>query len=141
MRNVFPKVVLCASAALGLGLMALPAAAANTVMQECSTQYKADKAAGKLKAGETWKSYYSSCAKSMKKAESATPPEPGSKAEKAAQKKASGEKKAPTAAQLAARKRIKECGAMWQKDKAAGKIKAGETWPKYWHSCSEKLKG
>ncbi len=51
---------------------------------------------------------------------------------------ASGKPRTP--AQEAANARIKQCGQMWQADKAAGKVAAGQTWPKYWHECSDKLK-
>lgn len=136
MRKVTLGLLAPAAVAMGLCLGALPAQAASGVMQQCSTQYKADKAAGKLKAGETWTKYYAACAKQAK---ANTPPEPGTKAAKKAEK-AGKSNKALTPAQVAAHKRIKECGAMWKKDKAAGKIKKGETWPQYWHSCSDKLK-
>lgn len=47
----------------------------------------------------------------------------------------------PTQPQLAERERIKQCGAEWRSEKAAGKIPAGQTWPKYWSSCNTRLKG
>ena len=36
--------------------------------------------------------------------------------------------------------RIKACGAQWRTDKAAGRIPAGQTWPKYWSACNTRLK-
>lgn len=125
------RFILGAAAAMALGLMTVPAQAATSVMKECSAQYKADKAAGKVKEGETWTKYYSACAKAKK----AEKPAAGKTATSAAKSS-----KPLTAAQKATHARIKECGAMWRKEKAAGKIAKGDTWPKYWHRCNDKLK-
>lgn len=50
-------------------------------------------------------------------------------------------KKEPTAAQLAARERMKTCSAEWKEAKAAKKIEPGMKWPKYWSACNTRLKG
>lgn len=50
-------------------------------------------------------------------------------------------KKEPTAAQLAARERMKTCSAEWKEAKAAKKIEAGMKWPKFWSACNTRLKG
>jgi len=52
---------------------------------------------------------------------------------------AAGEKPL-TPNQLAARERIKKCGAEWTAAKEAGKLPAGQKWPQYWHECSVRLK-
>jgi len=49
-------------------------------------------------------------------------------------------KKEPTAAQLLARERQKQCGAEWQTAKAAKTLTANATWPKFWSECSARLK-
>ena len=54
--------------------------------------------------------------------------------------KSNKSKKPPTAGQLAARKRAKECGAEWRAAKKAGKIEEGMTWPKYWSACNKRLR-
>ena len=46
-----------------------------------------------------------------------------------------------TPGQLAARKRIRMCGAKWRADKAAGDIQTGQKWPQYWSACNIRLKG
>jgi hypothetical protein len=46
----------------------------------------------------------------------------------------------PTAGQVAERTRIQKCGQEWQADKAAGRVIAGQTWPKYWSACDARLK-
>jgi hypothetical protein len=56
-------------------------------------------------------------------------------------KKATAEKKAPSAAQVALRDRQKKCGIEWRDAKAAGKIENGMKWPQYWSSCNKRLKG
>ncbi|GHE00718.1 hypothetical protein U879_14525 [Defluviimonas sp. 20V17] len=121
------QVTMGAAAVMALSLAGFPAHAATSVKKECSAQYKAEKAAGKLKPGETWTKFYAACAKA-------------NGAKEAGKKPATDSHKPLTTAQKAARKRIKECGAMWRKDKAAGKIHKGETWPQYWHRCNIALK-
>lgn len=116
----------------------------NSTMSTCSAQYKVDKAANKVPAGQTWPQYYSACAATLKasadKAEP-TPPEPTAAATaKASTATTDANGKAFTPGQLAAQKRIKECGGMWQADKAAKKLPAGQTWPQYWSACNTKLK-
>lgn len=49
-------------------------------------------------------------------------------------------KKPLTAAQMAARARLKKCGAEWKAAKAAGKIQKGMKWPQYWSACNKRLK-
>ena len=49
--------------------------------------------------------------------------------------------KAPSAAQTAARARMSQCSKQYQADKAAKKLPAGQTWPKYYSACNTKLKG
>lgn len=46
----------------------------------------------------------------------------------------------PTPGQLAARQRMKDCGAEWRAAKEAGKIPEGQTWPQYWSACNKRLK-
>jgi competence protein ComEA len=45
-----------------------------------------------------------------------------------------------TPGQIAARKRIKMCGAQWRAAKADNKIPAGMTWPQFWSRCNTALK-
>lgn len=132
------------------------------VMKECGAEWQAAKTANKVKPGETWKSFLADCRKA-KAGEEATPPEPTAAApapaapaaaapaaaKPAATTAAKPATAAPTAAagekpltpnQIAARERIKKCGAEWTAAKEAGKIPAGQKWPQYWHECSVRLK-
>ncbi len=128
----------------------------STTLATCSAQYKVDKAANKVPAGQTWPQYYSGCSAALKAgtaatttaatttttvdATDATPPEPTATAASAATSTTDANGKTLSAGQIAARARIKQCGALWQADKAASKIPAGQTWPKYWSACNTKLK-
>ncbi|MCE1235679.1 MAG: hypothetical protein LWW93_04910 [Hyphomicrobiales bacterium] len=137
------------------------AASANAqadVMKACGAEWQKLKADGKVQAGQTWKSYLADCrkAKAATAEEDATPPEPtkaapATAAKPAATTAAPAKPAAPTAApaagekqltpgQLAARERIKKCGAEWTAAKEAGKIKAGQKWPQYWSECNKRLK-
>jgi hypothetical protein len=127
MPRVLHQIALSAAAMMALSFACLPAQAQTSVKRECATQYKAEKAAGKIESGETWSKYYAACAKAKG-------------AKEASKKPAAGNHKPLTPAQKSARKRIKECGVMWRKDKTAGKIRKGETWPQYWHRCNVALK-
>lgn len=46
----------------------------------------------------------------------------------------------PSSAMTALHQRQEACGAEWGAAKAAGKIPAGQTWPKYWSACNTRLK-
>ena len=48
--------------------------------------------------------------------------------------------KPPSPGQLKTQARMKQCGALWRADRAAGGIEAGMTWPKYLHGCNARLK-
>lgn len=50
-------------------------------------------------------------------------------------------KRAPSAAQIALRERLRKCGAEWREVKAAGKVETGMKWPQYWSACNKRLKG
>ena len=58
----------------------------------------------------------------------------------APEKKQTKTKRPLTPGQLAARERLKKCGAEWREAKAAGKIEKGMKWPKYWSACNKRLK-
>ncbi len=47
----------------------------------------------------------------------------------------------PTAGQIEARGRQKQCGAEWKAQKAAKTLAGTVTWPQYWSACNTRLKG
>ncbi len=117
------------------------AAGGNSTMATCSAQYKLDKAANKVPQGQTWPKYYSACAADLKAedAATATAPEPTKASAAAPLPTVDKNGKAFTPGQLAFYKRERQCGQLWQADKAAGKT-SGTTWPKYLSACNTKLK-
>jgi len=154
------------SALFALALMfgAGEAFAQASVMKACGAEWQAAKDAKKVKPGETWQSFLVDCRKRHADDEDATPPEPKPEPKAAAKPaaapaapakpaatpaapakpaeaaKPATEEKQPTPGQLAARERIKKCGAEWTAAKEAGKIKAGQKWPQYWSECNKRLK-
>jgi hypothetical protein len=135
-------------------------------MQACSAEWKADKAAGTVPAGQSWKQFWSECSKRQAAATPATgaapaatpaaAPAAAAPAAAAAAAPAAAApaatppaaaatttapaKKPPTAAQTAEHARIKECGTEWKAAKAANQIPANQTWPQYWSACNTRLK-
>lgn len=132
--------------ALAMVLGAGNAFAQANVMKACGAEWQAAKEAKKVKQGETWNSFLAECRKRHAD-DDAVPPEPKAAAKPAAAPataakpaaNAPGEKQL-TPGQLAARERIKKCGAEWTAAKEAGKIKAGQKWPQYWSDCNKRLK-
>ena len=129
------------------------AASANAqadVMKACGAEWQKLKAENKVQPGQSWKTYLADCRKAKAAAApaaaapaaptapaKAVPPEPGTPE---AAKPDTADAKKLTPGQIAARERIKKCGGMWQADKAANKIPAGQKWPQYWSACNKKLK-
>lgn len=114
-------------------------------MKACNAQSKAQG----LKGGER-KTFLSGCLKGEASAAAVQPGAPAtpgsptstmgaSRGPTASSPSAAGRQ--PTSGQMAERDRMKRCGAEWRADKAAGKVPAGQTWPKYWSACNARLKG
>jgi hypothetical protein len=143
-----------------------PAQAADNVMKVCGAKYQAAKTAKTLPAGETWMQFLAACrastapaaapatAKPVAAPVAAAPAKPSifshftkpavAAAPAAAPAPASRASHLPGAqspAMVAMHDRQRQCGAQWKADKAAGKIPAGQTWPKYWSACNTRLKG
>jgi hypothetical protein len=134
----FKYIATIGAATLGILAFAAPASAADNAMQVCGAKYQAAKKANQLPAGQTWNQYLAQCRAGMK------PTAPASKtaaaAKPASAKPVSHTAGQPTPAQQAMYNRERQCGKMWQADKAAHKIRAGETWPHYWSDCNKRLK-
>jgi hypothetical protein len=135
----------------------------GSFMQNCSTSWKAMKAAGTTPAGMAWKDFVAAkCVatpaaattamvkpvKAKKKAvmvdttPDETPDEPTtvSTADAGPVKTMDKNGKPFTAGQLAAHARARACGAKWRKEKAAGTLEAGMKWPQYWSACNTEMK-
>jgi hypothetical protein len=148
---------------VGICAVAMPPAAVaqQNRMKECADQWNKMKAA-KQTAGKTYKDFSKECMSQGATAPAATPaaaPAAAPAAKPAAAPAAAPAAKpaaAPAAkpatppaaatpakpadgrAAMVARERA--CGADWKADKAAGKVPAGMTWPKYWSECNTRKK-
>lgn len=112
----------------------------RTPKQLCNDEYKSAKTAGTL-GGKKKKEFIAGCLASAPggKEQARVPPEPKAGKALAPVKTVDKNGKPLTPAQVAFRKRIHECAADWQRDKAAGKT-AGQKWPQYWSACNTRLK-
>jgi hypothetical protein len=135
--------------------------ASGSFMQNCSTDWKALKAADQVPAGMAWKDFVAAkCVvakavatdpvptakpKKKKKADPVvmqqdeTPDEPIA-ADTGPVKTMDKNGKPFTAGQLAAHARARACGLEWRTAKAGGRIKAGQKWPQYWSECNTRMK-
>jgi len=114
--------------ALGIGLATPAVAAGDNAMKVCGAKYQAAKTAKTLPPGQTWNQFLSQCRASMKTVSSTTT-------------KTTTTRTTASPAQLAMRSRQQACAKQWQADKAAHKLAAGQTWPKYWSQCNARMKG
>jgi len=128
-----------------------PAQAADNVMKVCGAKYQAAKSSKTLPAGQTWNQFLAACRGSTPKTATPAPivtaapvVTPAARTVAAPARPAgivAPAGKAPSAGLAAMHDRQRQCGAQWKADKAAGKIPAGQTWPKYWSACNTRLKG
>lgn len=117
-------------------------AQADNVMKTCGAKYQAAKTAKTLPAGQTWNQFLAQCRGTASAAPATTAAAPAAAAAKAATAPTAARTTgAPSAAMTAMHDRQRKCGQMWSADKAAGKVPAGQTWPKYWSACNTRLKG
>ncbi len=132
----------------------------GSFMQNCSTEWKAMKAAGTVPEGMDWKGFVAAkCVvtpvaavtpapmvkvKKIKKPvvvmQDETPDEPTVKVDKTPIKLVDKNGKAFTPGQLAAHQRARACGARWRGEKEAGTLQVGMKWPQYWSACNTQLK-
>ena len=129
---------------VAVGLVAGAPALADNAMQVCGAKYQAAKTAKTLPAGQTWNQFLAQCRTTLPKTTTAAPAAPAAKpmgTAVAAPASAAKGTRAQSPAMLAVHDRQRQCGAQWKADKAAGKIPAGQTWPKYWSACNTRMKG
>lgn len=123
-------VTVCSAAVIGLALsFSTPASAQDA--KACAKQWSAMSKA--QKKGHKKKDFVADCvAKS-----SAAPATQTTTRSTAPKAKTSKTGKTGRQAMV---ERERACGKEWREAKAAGKIKAGQTWPKYWSACNTRLK-
>ena len=114
----------------GLALSATPSFAQKKTIKACEEEWRANKAANEA-AKITEKDYVAKCRAGTEKP-AASAPAPAAAPKTAAKK--------PADPQEAEHARERACGADWKAEKAAGKVPAGMTWPKYWSECDKRKK-
>ncbi len=128
--------IVCSAAILSaLAFSVTPSFAQKKTVTACQEEWRANKAANEA-AKITEKAYVAKCrAESASPAAATTTTAPA--APVAAPKPAA---KKPTNGRQAEYARERACGADWRADKAARKVPAGMTWPKYWSECDKRKK-
>lgn len=140
------RLILGALTIVAAGVAATSPAQADNAMQVCGAKYQAAKTGKTLPAGQTWNQFLAQCRTTLPKtsaAPAAVAPaaKPLGAAAAAPAAPAAKVARAQSPAMAAVHDRQRQCGAQWKADKAAGKIPAGQTWPKYWSACNTRLKG
>ena len=125
----------------GLAFSATPSFAQKKTVRACQEEWRANKAANEA-AKITEKAYVAKCRAEAAKPAAATTPTaaPAAPAAPQATAKPTPAAKKPADGRQAEYARERACGADWRTDKAAGKIPAGMTWPKYWSECNKRKK-
>jgi hypothetical protein len=123
----------------GFALSATPSFAQKKTVKACEEEWRANKAANEA-AKITEKAYVAKCRAEAEKPAAATTTTPAPAAPAATAKTAPTATKKPADGRQAEYARERACGADWKADKAAGKVPAGMTWPKYWSECNKRKK-
>jgi hypothetical protein len=122
----------------GLAFSATPSFAQKKTVKACEEEWRANKAANEA-AKITEKAYVAKCRAEAEKP-AAVAPTTSPAAPAATTKMAPAATKKSTDGRQAEYARERACGADWKADKAAGKVPAGMTWPKYWSECDKRKK-
>ncbi len=136
-----PSVLIMCFAAVfsGFAFSVTPSFAQKKTVKACEEEWRANKAANEA-AKITEKAYVAKCRAGAEKPAAATTPSPAPVAPAATAKTAPATAKRPADGRQAEYARERACGADWKADKAAGKVPAGITWPKYWSECNKRKK-
>jgi len=139
--NGRPMFIMCSAAILSImALSAAPALAQQKTVKACQEEWQANKAANQANK-ITEKAYVAKCRVGSGTPAAATPaaaPAPSTAPAPAPAAKSTTAK--PTDGRQAEYARERACGKDWKADKAAGKVPAGMTWPKYWSDCNKRKK-
>src|SRR5215475_3449780 len=122
---------------VGLAFSATPSFAQKKTIKTCREEWRANKAANEA-AKITERDYVAKCRTEAAKQATGTTATPTPPAAAPTPSPATANK--PTGGRQAAYARQRACGADWKADKAAGKVPAGMTWPKYWSECNKRKK-
>ena len=121
----------------GLAFSATPSFAQKKTIKACEEEWRANKAANEA-AKITEKAYVAKCRADAEKPAAAPTMAPAAPA--ATTKMAPAATKKSTDGRQAEYARERACAADWKTDKAAGRVPAGMTWPKYWSECDKRKK-
>jgi hypothetical protein len=138
-RSIF--LVCSALVFAGLAFSATPSFAQKKTIKACQEEWRANKAANEA-AKIAEKAFVAKCRAEAEKPAATTAPTaaPAAPAAPAATAKPTPAAKKPADGRQAEYARERACGADWKADKAAGKIPAGMTWPKFWSDCNKRKK-
>jgi hypothetical protein len=132
--------LVCASVILSsLAFSPSPSFAQKKTVKACAEEWRANKAANEA-AKITEKAYIAKCRAETDKPAAATTTTAPVAPVAPAPKMAPATAKKPADGRQAEYARERACGADWKADKAAGKVPAGMTWPKYWSECNKRKK-
>jgi hypothetical protein len=108
-------------------------------MKACADEWNTMKAA-KQTEGKKYRDFQKECL--ARTTDTATPAATPTAATPAAKPAAvtAAKPATPSTGRQAMVARERACGADWKADKAAGKVAAGMTWPKYWSDCDKRKK-
>ena len=123
----------------GFAFSATPSFAQKKTVKACQEEWRANKAANEA-AKITEKAYVAKCRAGTEQPAAATTTTPAPAAPATTAKTAPAATKKPADGRQAEYARERACGADWKADKAAGKVPAGTTWPKYWSECNKRKK-
>jgi hypothetical protein len=116
----------------GLAFSGTPSFAQKKTVKDCQEEWRANKAANEA-AKITEKDFVAKCrAEAAKPAATTTTAAPMAAPTSAVKK--------PADARQAEYARERACGSEWKAEKAAGKVPAGMTWPKYRSECDKRKK-
>ncbi|HVX99543.1 MAG TPA: hypothetical protein VHA55_07105 [Pseudorhodoplanes sp.] len=134
MTRTFSAVLSAAALSALLALGSTAALAQAKTAKACEEEWTARKA--ELQAAKTKKKdFIAQC-----RAGTAAVTAPAAAPAKPVAAPAAGSEPAGKPGREAMVARERACGAEWKADKAAGKIPAGQTWPKYWSECNKRKK-
>ena len=122
--------VMCSAVIVSVLAFSVTPSMAQKTAKACEDEWKAGKTEIQ-KSGKKKKDFIAECRGGAVAAPAATPVAAAPAAKTASK---------PTNGRQAEYARERACGQDWKAEKAAGKVPAGMTWPKYWSECNKRKK-
>jgi hypothetical protein len=130
--------VMCSAVIASVLAFSVAPSMAQKTAKACEDEWKAGKAEIQ-KSGKKKKDFIAECRGGTAAAPTATPAAAATPAATPAALAAKPASK-PSNGRQAEYARERACGQDWKAEKAAGKVPAGMTWPKYWSECNKRKK-